>query len=107
MGRKRISRGKAREPITISLPRDLIIQLDGSLSENHTRSRLIESLIKGHLSVSNNLHEYSRHSYECLDCGRGMSLARFVDPFLVVCRESRGGCGSSNIIHRGVMGEEE
>ena len=107
MGRKRIARGKAREPITISLPRDLIIQLDGSLHENHTRSRLIEALIKKHLSVSNNLHAYSRHEYQCLDCSRRMTLARFIDPFLIVCRESKGGCGSSKIIHLGVMGEEE
>ena len=107
MGRKRVSRGKTREPVTISLPRDLIIQLDGTIPEEHTRSRLIESLIKKHLSVSNNLNQYARHQYKCLDCDRHMTLARYVDPFLIVCRESRGGCGSSSIEHLGIMGEEE
>jgi len=107
MGRKRVSRGKTREPITISLPRDLIIQLDGSIPEEHTRSRLIESLIKKHLSVSNNLYQYARHEYRCLSCNRHMNLNRCVDPSLMVCRESKGGCGSHEIQYLGIYNQED
>jgi len=107
MGRKRVSRGKTREPITISLPRDLIIQLDGTIAEDHTRSRLIESLIKKHLRVNTTLDAYSRHLYGCLDCNREFHLNKHVDPIVLVCRKENAGCGSIKIVYLGILGEEE
>ena len=106
MGRKRISRGKAREPITISLPRDLIIQLDGSLPEEHSRSRLIEKLIKKHLAINTDLRDFQRHLYHCLDCHLEWHLNKQIHPILLVCRGTNG-CGSVNIAYIGIYKEEE
>ena len=107
MGRKRVARGKTREPITISLPRDLIIQLDSTIPEDHTRSRLLESLIKKHLRVNTTLDAFSRHLYGCLNCNREFHLNKHVDPIVLVCREENAGCGSTKIVYLGVLGEEE
>ena len=113
MGRKRISRGKAREPVTISLPRDLVIRFDETLGER-TRSRTIEWLIKRYLETAQTKlnSTYSsligRHHYHCMSCHREFSLNRMVDPFLMVCRGTAG-CGSDKIEYVGqlIEGEEE
>lgn len=107
MGRKRISRGKAREPVTISLPRDLIIQFDQTLG-NFTRSRRIESMIVNYLRNSQTkIAEFGRHHYGCLSCKREMTMNRYVDPILMVCRQKHGGCGSTKIHYFGIYIEEE
>lgn len=106
MGRKRVARGKTREPITISLPRDLIIQFDGTIPEEHTRSRLIESLIKRHLSVNTTLSDFERHLYHCLDCHREFHINRYMDPILLVCRGDTG-CDGVSIQYIGILKEEE
>ena len=107
MGRKRVARGKTREPITISLPRDLIISLDATIPKEHTRSRLVESLIKNHLRVNTTLDVYSRHVYGCLDCNREFHLNKHVDPIVLICRKENAGCGSVNLVYLGVLEEEE
>ncbi len=108
MGRKRVARGKTREPITISLPRDLIIQFDATLPEEHTRSRLIESLIRRHLSVNTTLESFKRHAYECLNCGRSWHQSKKHNPEWMICGGPRG-CEQMNISYIGVYveGEEE
>lgn len=106
MGRKRVSRGKTREPITVSLPRDLIIQLDGTIPQEHTRSRLIESLIKKHLKVNTRLTDFQRHAYECLTCGRTWHQSRFDEIQFKICGGSLG-CGNMNIGYLGIYKEDE
>lgn len=114
MGRKRISRGKAREPVTISLPRDLVIRFDETLGER-TRSRTIEWLIKRWLETSQTKLNTAygsligRHHYHCMTCHREFTLSRMVEPILMVCRGSAG-CGSDKIEYVGHLieeGEEE
>lgn len=113
MGRKRISRGKAREPVTISLPRDLVIKFDETLGER-TRSRTIEWLIKRYLETTQkNLNStygslVGRHHYHCMSCHREFTLTRMVSPILMVCRGSTG-CGSDKIEYLGelIEGDEE
>ena len=109
MGRKRVSRGKTREPVTISLPRDLIIQFDQTLGD-FTRSRRIESMIVNYLRNNQaKIHDFARHHYECLDCNRQMTMNRYLDPILMVCRSKVGGCDGVNIRYLGILdeGEEE
>jgi len=106
MGRKRIPRGKAREPITISLPRDLIIQLDQTIPEEHSRSKVVERLVRSHLTANTTLQDFQRHSYECLDCGKSWHQSKFHDDRFMICG-GRDGCGDMNIRYVGVWSEEE
>lgn len=108
MGRKRIDRGKAREPITVSLPRDLIIKLDETIPQEHTRSRLFERLVVKHLTVNTKITDFNRHLYVCVDCTRQFTLNRHLDPVLLVCT-GNSGCGSDQISYLGIYeeGEEE
>ena len=105
MGRKRIPRGKAREPITISLPRDLIIQLDQTIPQEHSRSRLFERLVRSHLTVNTTLKDFNRHLYHCMDCHREFHINRYMDPVLLVCRGDTG-CDGVNIEYIGILEEE-
>lgn len=105
MGRRRIPRGKAREPITISLPRDLIIQLDQTIPEDHSRSRLFERLVRSHLTVNTKLKDFNRHLYHCMDCHREFHINRYIDPILLVCRGDTG-CDGVNIQYIGILEEE-
>lgn len=106
MGRKRIARGKAREPITISLPRDLVIQFDNTLGE-HTRSRRLESIIVNYLrTAQHKLIDFNRHAYECHDCGRAWHQNRYSEPEYFFCA-GNDGCGSSKISYLGIWEEEE
>ena len=107
MGRKRKPRGKAREPITISLERDLIIEFDKTLGDR-SRSRTIESMIKSYLRDSQaKLEGLYPHHYECLDCHRQFTIPKFRDPDIMVCSGSRG-CGNVNIKYHGLYyGDEE
>lgn len=108
MGRKRVSRGKTREPVTISLPRDLIITLDSTIPEEHTRSRLIEKLVIKHLEVNTKITDFNRHLYVCVDCTRQFTLNRHLNPYLLVCRGPKG-CNGDHIRYLGIYeeGEEE
>ena len=106
MGRKRIPRGKAREPITISLPRDLIIQLDQTIPEDHSRSKVIERLVKSHLTTNTTLKDFQKHHYSCIDCGRSWIQKRFEELKFSFCIGDNG-CNSSNIEYNGVWSEEE
>lgn len=107
MGRKRKPRGKAREPITISLERDLIIEFDKTLGDR-SRSRTIESMIKSYLRDSQNkLEGLYPHHYECLDCNREFTIKRFRDPSIMACSGSRG-CGSIKMKYHGLYyGDDE
>lgn len=115
MGRKRINRTEVREPITISLPRNLIISLDSTLHEDHTRSRLIESLVKKHLDVNTKLTDFeeTRHEYYCTKCDRCFERTHYVDPDIMRCRiispNGKMGCNSYTIRYWGEVkdGEEE
>lgn len=105
MGRKRKKYGDERKPITVSLPRSLIMDLDRTLHESHTRSRLFERLLKRHLAVNTKLSDYTKHEYECLDCGRTWAQKIYEDNFLYCL--GKNGCNSGNIRYLGVWGEEE
>jgi len=105
MGRKRIPRGKAREPITISLPRDLIIQLDQTIPKEHSRSRVFERLVRSHLTTNTTLKDFNRHLYHCMDCHREFHINRYIDPILLVCRGDTG-CNGVNIEYIGILEEE-
>ena len=105
MGRKRIPRGKAREPITISLPRDLIIQLDQTIPEEHSRSRVFERLVRSHLTTNTTLKDFNRHLYHCMDCHREFHTNRYVNPNIMVCRGDTG-CDGVNIEYIGILEEE-
>jgi len=106
MGRKRKKYGDERKPITVSLPRSLIMDLDRTLDESHTRSRLFERLLKKHLAVNTKLTDFQKHEYSCLDCGRRWAQKRHEDVRFVYCIGNNG-CNSSNIEYVGVWGEEE
>lgn len=107
MGRKRKPRGKAREPITISLERDLIIEFDKTLGDR-SRSRTIESMIKSYLRDSQvKLDGLYPYHYHCRSCDREWTQTRFVDPYLVVCTGVRG-CGSTEVRYLGLYyGDDE
>lgn len=108
MGRKRIGRGKIREPLTISLPRDLIIQFDSTLEDAVTRSRVIERMIRSHVTTSkNNLYSFGRFGYSCNQCPREWTFNQAVPVSEVLCRISRGGCGSDDIEFLGNMDLKE
>ena len=111
MGRKRIGRGKIREPLTISLPRDLIIQFDGTLEDTVTRSRVIERMIRSHITSQNHsLYSFGLFGYACLDCGKEWTLNQDVPVSSVLCRLRTGGCGSDKIEYLGnldLLEEEE
>ena len=111
MGRKRIGRGKIREPMTISLPRDLIIQFDGTLEDTMTRSRVIERMIRTHIiTQKNSFFSFGLFGYSCKECGREWTFNQDVPVSSVLCRVSRGGCGSDKIEYLGnldLLEEEE
>lgn len=106
MGRKRKKFGEQRQPISISLPRNLIMDLDRTLDDEHSRSRLFERLLKQYLQSNTKLSDFQRHLYHCLDCDRQFHINRYMDPILLVCRGNRG-CGGVNIEYDGILGEEE
>ncbi len=104
MGRKRIGRGKIREPLTISLPRDLIIQFDSTLEDEVTRSRVIERMIRQHCTSQNqSLFQFGLFGYACRDCFREWTFNQDVPVSSVLCRVRSGGCGSDNIEYLGNM----
>lgn len=106
MGRKRKPRKKKREPITISLPKDLVDEFDDTLGDN-TRSKTVESLIRRHLRISTKTLDYfARHHYECLDCGRHWHQ-RIQDDLRFMFCIGQNGCNSNNIAYRGIYEEEE
>lgn len=107
MGRKRKKFGEQRQPISISLPRNLIMDLDRTLADEHSRSRLFERLLKNHLTVNTTLKDFQRHLYHCLDCHREWATNRYFDPILLVCSTKRAGCGSVNVEYIGILKEEE
>lgn len=106
MGRKRKKFGDERKPITVSLPRSLIMDLDRTLDESHTRSRLFERLLKKYLSVNTKLSDFERHAYECNDCGRKWHQSTYKEAKFFFCA-GRDGCGSDSIEYLGIWEEEE
>jgi hypothetical protein len=77
MGRKRTSLDKKRVSMSISIPRTLLLEMDRNLTENQTRSRWIESLIKRAITpVHGSIDPNIRHEWECLACGTGWSTNR-------------------------------
>lgn len=106
MGRKRKNFGEQRQPISVSLPRNLIMDLDRTLHDDHTRSRLVERLLRKHLQANSKLTDFSRHAYECLDCGRHWHQNRFINPDIFFC-SGKTGCGSGKIKYLGIYTEEE
>lgn len=106
MGRKRIPRGKAREPISISLPRDLIIELDKTIPIEHSRSKLFERLVRSHLTVNTTLNDFNRHLYHCNSCHREWHMNKKVATTLMICAGETG-CGSDKISYCGILEEEE
>lgn len=106
MGRKRKKFGEQRQPISVSLPRNLIMDLDRTLHDDHSRSRLFERLLKNYLEANTKLSDFQRHEYSCLDCGRSWHQKRKEDIRFVFCIGDAG-CNSSNIEYVGVWGEEE
>ena len=103
MGRKRISHGKARRPISISLPREMVILLDQVLPVEHSRSRLIESLLSKYLKKNTSLRDFERHLYYCVNCEYEWHINRFIEPEFYVCR-SPNRC-SHKPKYIGVLGE--
>jgi hypothetical protein len=72
MGRKRKTWAKKRHPVTISLPMDCIVFMDGLLDDKKSRSRYIESLIRLPMRNQQTL-AIQEHLYECngkKGCGR-------------------------------------
>ena len=106
MGRKRKKFGEQRQPISVSLPRNLIMDLDRTLHDDHSRSRLFERLLKKHLESNTKLTDFHRHLYQCLDCHREFHINRYMDPILLVCRGNNG-CDGVNIQYIGILKEEE
>ena len=106
MGRRRIKFGEQRQPISVSLPRSLIMDLDRTLPEEHSRSRLFEKLLKKHLETNTKLTDFRRHAYECHDCGRKWHQNRHIDVDIFFC-SGKTGCGSGNIEYIGIYEEEE
>lgn len=86
MGRRRIGWGKERRPISVSLPRELVILLDQTLPQEHSRSRLFESLLKKHLQQNRTLNDFARHRYYCTKCDHEWTINKFIPPAHYVCR---------------------
>ena len=107
MGRKRKKFGEQTQPISISLPRNLIMDLDKTLDDEHTRSRVFERLLRDHLKKSTNLLNFERrHCYYCKNCNRSWHQNQYKDPKFWWC-SGKTGCGSSDIVYDGILGEEE
>ena len=68
MGRKKLPRGSERSPVSISLPEKLIIQMDGVLGPDLTRSRYIEKLIVVSLKGKQSSLNLVYHLWAC-PCG--------------------------------------
>jgi len=108
MGRKRIHRGKIREPITVSIPRDLIIQFDSTLEDTTSRSRVIERMIRSHVTTQkHSLFDFGLFGYACEECGREWTLNQNVPVSNLMCRLRTGGCGSDKIEYLGNMDLQE
>lgn len=76
MGRPRTSQHKRRQPISISLPKDLIATWDKSLSKSQSRSRFIESLLRRELTPQNETLDSAQVEYYCESCtGSFLALA--------------------------------
>ena len=68
MGRPRKPKGKKRDPISVSLPTDLIAQWDQIIGPKRTRSRWLEALLRREfIGKQSALIETAWH---CQDCGR-------------------------------------
>ena len=70
MGRPRTAQHKRRQPISVSLPKDLIALWDKSLTRKQTRSRWIENILRRELqpievygSIEGDLMDY--HCKKC------------------------------------------
>ena len=108
MGRKRKERGKIREPLSISIPRDLIIEFDGVLDVEASRSRVIEEMIRSYVrSANHSIYDFGRFGYQCAECGRSWTFNQNVPLKDVICRIRTGGCGSDRIEFLGNMDLEE
>ena len=106
MGRRRKGWADERKPITVSLPRQLIIDIDSTLADEHTRSRLFERLARNYLSVNTKLSDFNRHVYHCNSCHREWHMNKKVATTLMICAGETG-CGSDKISYCGILEEEE
>jgi len=69
VGRPRTVRNKRRLPISISLPPQMIEELDNFLSEKQSRSRFIESLLKRTLIQKHGaINPFIEHKWSCTSC---------------------------------------
>lgn len=114
MGRKRISHGKARRPISISLPREMVILLDRVLPLDHSRSRLIERLLNQYLNQNTTLRDFDidndgfeRHCYYCKGCDFHWHINKYVEPQFYVCRSPQRCSETPHYIGILGAGEEE
>lgn len=67
MGRKRKPRNMKREPITISLPMDLVRDFDNTLGKR-TRSRAIESILRKFMQRGQTTLKITSYLYKCKTC---------------------------------------
>lgn len=82
------------------------MDLDRTLDDEHSRSKVFERLLKNHLSVNTKLSDFNRHAYLCLECDRHWHQNKFVSVSIFFC-SGKSGCGSDNIEYLGIYTEEE
>ena len=104
MGRKRVSRAKTREPISISLPKSLIIDFDRTLGKR-TRSRAIEGLIRRSLTGSQS--SILKHNYKCAECGFTWATMRQENEAFLYCLNRYSHCTSAKVEYLGFIDQEE
>lgn len=79
MGRKRKDKGKKREPISVSLPSDLIQEWDRLLGPRRTRSRWLEALLRREFIGSQS--SLQRTEWQCNECGYAWATNRPIVSF--------------------------
>lgn len=86
MGRPRKPKGKKREPISVSLPTELIEQWDNLLGPRRTRSRWLEALLRKEFLGTQGILKNTEWS--CKECGYAWATNR---PYVSLCanRECR------------------
>jgi hypothetical protein len=103
MGRHRTALSKKRVSMSISIPRSLLLEMDKTLTDNQTRSRWIESLIRRAITpVHGSIDPNIRHEWECLACGAAWSTNRPKEQTFACMKRH---CRSDKIEYVGIIKE--
>lgn len=107
MGRKRKALSRKRVSMSVSIPRDLLLSMDKQLTDQQTRSRWVEGLIKRAIKpVHASFDPTLRHEWVCLVCEHNWHTNRPKEQTFACAKRH---CRSDKLEYVGIfnLGEEE